>query len=123
MLINLDNVPQKPGIYIWKKDEEILYIGKANNLKNRMSQYYKGMLNSFKTTKLVEEINNFEYIITSSEKEALILEQNYIHKYMPRFNILLKDSKRYPYIKISLTNKLNISLVYRVSLAKKKKRN
>ena len=65
MLIDLENVPTKPGIYIWKKDEEILYIGKANNLKNRMSQYYKGMLNSFKTAKLVKEINNFEYIITS----------------------------------------------------------
>ena len=121
MLIDLENVPTKPGIYIWKKDEEILYIGKANNLKNRMSQYYKGMLNSFKTAKLVKEINNFEYIITSSEKEALVLEQNYIHKYMPRFNILLKDNKRYPYIRISLSDKLNVSLAYRVNKTTKQK--
>ena len=121
MLINLENVPNKPGIYIWKQDDEILYIGKANDLQKRMSQYYKGMLNSFKTAKLVREINNFEYIITSSEKEALVLEQNYIHKYMPRFNILLKDNKRYPYIRISLTDKLNISLAYRINKTNKRK--
>ena len=113
--ITLDNVPNKPGIYIWKNsNDEIIYVGKAIKLKQRMTQYFKGMLNSYKTSTLVEEIHSFDYIITPSDKEALILERNYIEKYFPKYNILLTDDKRYPYIKILLKDKLIIELVYRV---------
>lgn len=122
MKLDLNNVPNKPGIYIWKnKNDEIIYVGKANKLRQRMSQYFKGMLNSYKTASLVEEIISFEYVITSSEKEALILERNYIEKYFPKYNIMLTDDKRYPYIKISLREKLNIDLVYRIKSQKNQK--
>ena len=115
MKINLDSIPSKPGIYIWKDEYgNFLYVGKAKNLKNRMKQYFKGMLNSYKTSKLVEKIKDFEIIITKNEKEALILERNFIEKYSPEFNILLTDDKRYPYIKLELKDKVYISLVYRV---------
>ena len=113
--IVLDNVPNKPGIYIWKDSNgEIIYVGKAKRLRQRMSQYFKGMLNSYKTSSLVDEIDSFDYIITPTDKEALILERNYIEKYFPKYNILLTDDKRYPYIQISLKDKLEINLVYRV---------
>lgn len=113
--IDLENIPNKPGIYIWKdSNDEIIYVGKATKLKQRMSQYFKGMLNSYKTATLVKEISSFDYIITNSEKEALILERNYIEQYYPKYNILLTDDKRYPYIKLSMKDKLDISLVYRV---------
>ncbi|NQZ66120.1 MAG: excinuclease ABC subunit C [Mycoplasmatales bacterium] len=113
--INLDNVPNKSGIYIWKNShDEIIYVGKATRLRQRMKQYFKGMLNSYKTATLVEEIVSFDYIITNSDKEALVLERNYIEQYFPKYNILLTDNKRYPYIKISLKDKLDIRLVYRV---------
>ena len=115
MNIDLSNVPKKPGVYLWKdKFNNIIYVGKAKNLNSRMKQYFKGMLNSYKTAKLVEKINDFEYLITTTEKEALILERNLIEKHLPEFNIKLTDDKRYPYIQVSLKDKLEIKLVYRV---------
>ena len=116
MNVILDDIPQKPGVYMWMDQHKtILYIGKAKNLKVRMKQYFKGMLNSYKTAQLVQNIDDYNYIITKSEKEALILERNLIQKHLPSYNILLTDDKRYPYIKIKLSSKLEISLVYRVA--------
>lgn len=115
MNIDLTNVPKKPGVYLWKnKFGNIIYVGKAKNLNSRMKQYFKGMLNSYKTAKLVELIADFEYVITSSEREALILERNLIEKHKPEFNIKLTDDKRYPYVQVKLTDKLEINLIYRI---------
>lgn len=100
----LRTVPQLPGVYIMKDIRgEIIYVGKSKNLKNRMSSYFRGF-NSHapKVQTMVINIQEFEYIITDSEMEALILEANLIKKHLPRFNILLKDDKMYPFIVISL---------------------
>ena len=116
----LKTIPGKPGVYLWKDSfDNIIYVGKAKNLNSRMSQYFKGMLNSYKTKKLVESIEAFDYVITSTEKEALILERNLITKYAPIYNIKLTDDKRYPYIKVELKESLKISLAYRVTKASK----
>ena len=91
-------VPTKPGSYQMKnKDGVIIYVGKAKNLKNRLKSYFTGTVTG-KTLKLVEEIDDFEYIVTNSEMESFILEINLIKKYSPKYNILLKDDKTYPYI-------------------------
>ncbi len=94
-------VPDKPGCYIYKnKDGLIIYIGKAKNLKKRMSSYFNRVHN-LKTTKLVSEIRDFNYIVTNNERESLILENNLIKEHMPRYNVMLKDDKSYPYICIT----------------------
>lgn len=96
--INL--LPTNPGCYLmYDVNNTIIYVGKAKNLKNRVSQYFK-LNHSGKTGAMVSHVDHFETIITSSEKEALILEINLIQKHMPRYNIMLKDNKRYPYIAI-----------------------
>ncbi len=103
----LKKLPQKPGVYIMKDEtDNIIYIGKAVNLKNRVRQYFQSSKNqSLKVQKMVLNIKEFEYIVTDSELEALILECNLIKKHKPKYNILLKDDKQYPYIKIT-TNEL-----------------
>lgn len=112
----LKNIPSNPGVYLWKdKNNRIIYVGKAINLKKRMNQYFKGSINSYKTTKLVEEIANFDYIICNNNKEALILEKNLIEKYNPEYNILLLDDRGYPYIKLKLTNKLEITFTKKIN--------
>lgn len=96
-------LPNEPGIYIMKdKNENIIYVGKAKVLKNRVSQYF-GSQNRHpdKVKKMVSCVYDFEYIITDSEFEALVLECNFIKQYSPKYNILLKDSKGYNYIKIT----------------------
>ncbi len=94
----LATLPSRPGSYQMKdKDGTIIYVGKAINLKNRVNSYFKGA-HDHKTTKLVADIADFEYIVTSSEKEALILEYNLIKEYDPKYNIIFKDDKSYPYI-------------------------
>ncbi|MDO4500600.1 MAG: excinuclease ABC subunit UvrC [Erysipelotrichaceae bacterium] len=91
-------LPTKPGCYLMKdKDGKVIYVGKAIVLKNRVNSYFRGA-HDYKTTKLVSNIVDFDYIVTSSEKEALILEYNLIKKYDPYFNIVFKDDKSYPYI-------------------------
>lgn len=91
-------LPDKPGVYqMFNSDKEIIYIGKAKNLKNRVSQYFLRS-QCGKTAAMVSHVDHFEIIITKSEKEAFILEMNLIQKYLPRYNILLKDDKHYPYI-------------------------
>lgn len=96
-------LPESPGVYIMKDiNSEIIYIGKAKNLKNRVSQYFGSDTNhADKVIRMVSNINNFEYIMTDSEYEALLLECNLIKQHMPKYNILLKDDKGYHYIKVS----------------------
>ena len=94
-------VPTKPGSYQMKnKDGVIIYVGKAKNLKNRLKSYFTGTVTG-KTRMLVQDIDDFEYIVTSSELESLILEITLIKKYDPKYNILLKDDKTYPYIELT----------------------
>ena len=93
-------LPDKPGCYLMKNElGEIIYVGKAKKLKNRVRQYFVGVHN-FKTTKLVSNIHDFEFIVTASEKEALLLEINLIKKHTPPYNIMFMDDKTYPYIRL-----------------------
>ena len=80
---------------------EIIYVGKAKNLKNRVSQYFQNTKKPIKVQLMVDNIHDFEYIITPSELDAFILENTLIKKYKPFFNILLKDGKQYPYIRVN----------------------
>ena len=97
----LELIPENPGCYLYKDNiGEIIYIGKAKNLKNRVKSYFTGTHNK-KTQTLVSKIEDLEYIIVNSEKEALLLENNLIKKYRPYFNIRLKDDKSYPYLMIT----------------------
>ena len=94
-------VPMEPGCYLMKdRNNQVIYVGKAKKLRNRLRSYFTGAHDA-KTTRLVSEIRNFEYIVTSSETESLLLELNLIKQYQPRYNILLKDDKSYPFIKIT----------------------
>lgn len=94
-------LPALPGCYLMKnKNGDIIYVGKAKVLKNRVRQYFVGA-HDFKTTRLVSNIDDFEYIVTSSEKEALLLEINLIKKHTPPYNIMFMDDKTYPYLKLS----------------------
>lgn len=99
----LKDLPLESGVYIMKSASgQILYVGKARSLKKRVSQYFANSANKTeKTIKLVEKIADFEYIITRNEIEALVLENNLIKKHMPPYNILLKDDKSYPFIRIN----------------------
>jgi excinuclease ABC subunit C len=100
---NLKHLPAKPGVYLHKDSlGNVIYVGKATSLRNRVRQYFtspEGM--DPKTQALVKHISEFEYIITSNEAEALILENNLIKKYRPRYNVMLVDDKTYPYLKIT----------------------
>jgi excinuclease ABC subunit C len=100
----LKSVPQAPGVYLWKDAEgTILYVGKSKSLRDRMRSYWgspKGL--NGKTRRLVSHIADFDIIVTSSELEALLLEMNLIKEHRPRYNVLLKDDKTYPFIKITL---------------------
>ncbi|MFV0381757.1 MAG: excinuclease ABC subunit UvrC [Breznakia sp.] len=100
----LSLLPAKPGCYLMKDvDGQIIYVGKAIKLKQRVRSYFHGV-HDFKTTKLVSNIEDFEYIVCDSEKDALLLEINLIKKHTPRFNIMFMDDKSYPYIKLTKTN-------------------
>lgn len=97
----LSLVPNQPGCYLMKnKDGIIIYVGKAKKLKNRLSSYFRGT-HTGKTAKLISEIKDFEYIVINSETEALVLELNLIKKHDPKYNILLRDDKTYPYIELT----------------------
>lgn len=100
----LSILPKSPGVYIMKDSRgEIIYIGKAKVLKNRMRQYFQSPARlDIKTRMMVSHIAEFEYIVTDSEIESLILEQNLIKEHMPKYNISLKDDKRFPFIKITM---------------------
>lgn len=99
----LRKLPKDPGVYLMKdKDDNIIYVGKAVNLKNRVSSYFRKTNKTDRILKMVSQIDHFEYIVVSNEAEALILECNLIKKNRPKYNVLLKDDKTYPYIKIDV---------------------
>lgn len=95
-------LPLTSGVYIMKNSAgEVIYVGKSKKLRNRVSQYFSKIPHSIKTEKMVSAVRDFDYILTQSESEALILENIQIKKYLPKYNILLKDDKSYPYIKLT----------------------
>lgn len=101
----LKSLPRKPGVYLFKDiQDHVLYIGKASNLNHRVRSYFSSPLSpSPKLQRLINKISDFEFIVTDSEQEALILECNLIKRYRPRYNIRLKDDKAFPYLKINLS--------------------
>jgi len=102
MITNPNDLPEKPGVYLLKDvHDKILYVGKAKSLKKRVKSYFKDELEDPKTRILMRQFHHLDYLVTDTEKEALILESNLIKKHLPRYNIRLKDDKRYPYIKIT----------------------
>ena len=116
----LSLVPNKPGCYQMKnKDGIIIYVGKAKKLKNRLSSYFRGT-HYGKTAKLVSEIKDFEYIIVGTETESLIMEINLIKKYDPKYNILLRDDKSYPYIELTNDEVPKLSIVRNLNRKKNK---
>ena len=100
----LKKLPAEPGVYLMKdENDKVIYVGKAISLKNRVRQYFQSSKNhTSKVKSMVKNIYKFEYIITDSELEALILECNLIKQYRPKYNVLLRDDKTYPYIKVTL---------------------
>ncbi|MEJ2354569.1 MAG: excinuclease ABC subunit UvrC, partial [candidate division WOR-3 bacterium] len=99
--ISLKDIPELPGVYHFRDGENILYIGKAKNLKKRINSYFKKK-NSIKENKILYEAKSLDYTATSNELEALILEENEIKEHQPKYNVRLKDDKRYPYIKVTI---------------------
>lgn len=115
----LSLVPNKPGCYLMKNENgTIIYVGKAKKLKNRLSSYFRGT-HTGKTARLVSEIRDFEYVVVGSEKESLVLELNLIKKYDPKYNILLRDDKRYPYIELTNEPVPRLSIVRNVNRKRK----
>ena len=99
----LDNISTNSGVYIMKDENgTVIYVGKAKNLKNRVSQYFNNSQKLAKVQAMVEHVCDFEYYLTPSEQDAFALENNLIKKYQPFYNILLKDSKTFAYIKVNL---------------------
>lgn len=117
----LSLLPSLPGCYLMKNcDGVIIYVGKAKKLKNRVSSYFRGK-HTGKTAKLVSEIVDFEYMVVGSETEALILEMNLIKKYDPKYNILLRDDKSYPYIELTMEEVPKLSVVRNINRKRKNK--
>ena len=99
----IKHLPENPGVYVMlDKDGQIIYVGKAKNLKNRVRQYFFNSVKTDKVMAMVSNVADFYYIIAPSEIDALSLENNLIKKHKPRYNILLKDDKTYPYLKVNL---------------------
>lgn len=112
----LKSLPKTPGVYLMKNaDGKVIYVGKALALKNRVSSYFQNTRKTPKTQALVAEIADFDYILTRTEVEALILECNMIKRYSPYYNIMLRDDKHYPYIRIDMNEKFpRVSVTRRV---------
>lgn len=100
----LKKLPARPGVYIMHDEhDDIIYVGKAISLRNRVRQYFQSSRGkSVKIQQMVERIRRFEYIVTDSELEALVLESNLIKEHRPKYNTMLKDDKSYPFIKVTL---------------------
>src|SRR5574344_504777 len=114
----LSLLPDKPGCYLMKnKDGIIIYVGKAKKLKRRVTSYFRGTKTG-KTARLVNEITDFEYIVVGSNTESLILEINLIKKYDPKYNILLRDDKSYPYIELTKEEVPRLSVIRNINLKK-----
>ena len=105
------NIPESPGVYLMKKNNKVIYVGKAKNLKNRVTSYFNRVHENEKTNELVRNVEDIEFFLTNSELDALLLENNLIKKYSPKYNILLKDEKTYPFIKISKEDFPSIKIV------------
>ena len=106
-------LPSSPGVYkMLDCYGNIIYVGKAKNLKNRVSSYFLNTVKLPKVQQMVDNVYDFEYIITLSELEALNLESNLIHKHQPFYNILLKDGKAFPYIRIDYKAKSHVQKLY-----------
>lgn len=103
-MIELNKVPALPGVYIFKDGKgKVLYVGKAKNLKNRLKSYFHSGELDLRKSKMVQLVKDFSFIVTSNEFEALVLEANLIKEYKPPFNVLLRDDKNYPYLRITIT--------------------
>lgn len=99
----VEKIPFEPGIYIMKDEfGKIIYVGKAKSLRKRVRQYFNKTNKTVRIQNMVSKVRNIEYIVTSNELEALVLECNYIKEFMPKYNVMLKDDKTYPYIKITI---------------------
>ncbi|MEG0076562.1 excinuclease ABC subunit UvrC [Anaerorhabdus sp.] len=117
----LQNLPMEPGCYLMKDATgTIIYVGKAKKLKNRVNQYFVGA-HDFKTTKMVSHVKDFDFFITRTEKEALLLEINLIKKHRPRYNIMFMDDKTYPYIKITKEDYPTLTVVRETKKDRKSK--
>jgi len=102
----VEKIPFNPGIYIMKDENgTVIYVGKAKSLRKRVRQYFNKTNKTVRIQNMVEKIRNIEYIVTESELEALVLECNYIKEFMPKYNVMLKDDKTYPYIKITIKDR------------------
>ncbi|EIE40095.1 excinuclease ABC subunit C [Mycoplasmopsis canis UF31] len=120
LALKIETVANKPGIYLWKnKENKVIYIGKAKNLKKRMKQYFAGSINSYKTSKMVLEITDFDVVYTLSERDALHLEEKMIKEYMPPYNIKLVNTQKSPYIKVSINKKNLIQFSFSEKVSKK----
>jgi len=116
----ISKIPKQPGIYMMKdKDKNIIYVGKAISLKNRVSQYFNKTNKSARIVKMTTLVEDIEYIVTKNEVEALVLECNYIKNLNPKFNVMLKDDKTYPYIKINVNEKYPTMYITRRKLEDK----
>ena len=116
----LMEVPKKPGCYqMYNKDGIIIYVGKAKILQNRLRSYFTGRVTG-KTKKMVSEVDHFEYIVTDSETEAFVLELNLIKQYDPKYNILLRDDKSYPYIELTKDKYPRLVVKRQINANKKK---
>lgn len=116
----LSLVPHLPGCYLMKnKDNIVIYVGKSKNLKNRLSSYFQRE-HTGKTMMLVREIEHFEYIVTNTEMESLLLEINLIKKYNPKYNILYRDDKSYPYIELTNDKVPTLRIIRRINVKKVK---
>ena len=97
-----NSLPSVPGVYIMKdSDGNVIYVGKSKKLKNRVTTYFTGNNHTVKTARMVSLVEDFDYIVCKTEIEALTLENVLIKRHMPKYNIRLKDSKSYPYIKVT----------------------
>ena len=101
--------PEEPGIYKFFNNDEVLYIGKAKNLKKRARSYFSGT-QTYKTKRLVSLANKLDFVTTNNEVDALLLEQNLIKSEKPRFNILLRDDKSYPFIHLDAVSYTHLTL-------------
>ncbi|WP_331838304.1 GIY-YIG nuclease family protein [Mycoplasmopsis agalactiae] len=103
IILKLKNTSTSPGVYLWKDAKQnVLYVGKAKNLRKRLLQYFDGAINSYKTSKLMSLVADFEVYICKTNKEALLLEKAMVDRFNPEFNILLLNDRKYPYLKVQL---------------------
>ena len=122
LLNKANSLPLRPGVYIMKNTAgDVIYVGKSRKLKNRVSQYFQNSQKDYKTTKMVASVNDFDFILCDTEMEALTLENVLIKEHFPKYNINLKDSKSYPYIKVTTSDEYPRLLVTRTRAADKAK--